>query len=318
MAVAAWTGLPSIQRATGAARTGVADAGFGGRLPTWQNPSFTRAPSPAVLNPAAGDSLLSGAFDAPDRRTASTPLSPPRGTPPVQRMPVAPLRAIPVDSAEPGALGPSTGSMAPARTSASGAPPRTPGTRRGASAPAPTPPPASTPTVQRAARSTAAAPSSSGTPAGTPSRSARGVRVTPVPPATPQPRQALTRAPSGASAVQRRSLPASRRTADSPPESSGTAPTSTDGDRAGRLAAPVQRAPRREHQPPATADAPSPSAPPVQRAATTGATAAPGANTPVPGDGSGPLPGTDASSGVPARRAAPGSAGAEAAAQGGR
>ncbi|MFD9026687.1 hypothetical protein ACFVY5_19640, partial [Streptomyces parvulus] len=95
-AVAAWTGLPPIQRATGAARAGVADAGFGGRLPTWQNPSFTGAPSPAVLNPAAGDSLLSGAFDSSASRNA--PARPVQGTAPVQRMPVAPLRAIPADT----------------------------------------------------------------------------------------------------------------------------------------------------------------------------------------------------------------------------
>ncbi|MET9109841.1 hypothetical protein ABZX29_25135, partial [Streptomyces zhihengii] len=58
--VAAWSGLPPIQRATADGPTGVADAGFGGRLPTWQNPSFSRAPSPAVLDPAAG--LLPGAL----------------------------------------------------------------------------------------------------------------------------------------------------------------------------------------------------------------------------------------------------------------
>lgn len=98
VAVAAWTGLPPIQRATGADRTGVADAAFGGRLPTWQDPSFTRAPSPGVLDPAAGDSLLSGAFDASARQTSSTPLTRPAGPLPVQRMPVAPLRAIPADA----------------------------------------------------------------------------------------------------------------------------------------------------------------------------------------------------------------------------
>ncbi|MDV6289362.1 hypothetical protein R2F25_20790 [Streptomyces sp. UP1A-1] len=53
VAVAAWTGLPPIQRATGDRRAGVADSGFGGRLPTWQNPSFSGVPSPAVLDPAA-------------------------------------------------------------------------------------------------------------------------------------------------------------------------------------------------------------------------------------------------------------------------
>ncbi|NDZ74210.1 hypothetical protein G3I36_24885, partial [Streptomyces sp. SID10362] len=152
VAVAAWTGLPPIQRATGAARTGVADAGFGGRLPTWQNPSFTSAPSPAVLNPAAGDSLLSGAFGTPARQPSSTRLASPSGPPPVQRMPVAPLRAIPAETSETGAPSAPTGSVAPTRTSASGAQPRTSRTRRGASAPAPAPQPAPTATpVQRAA-----------------------------------------------------------------------------------------------------------------------------------------------------------------------
>ncbi|MFE1991635.1 hypothetical protein ACFW6W_09000, partial [Streptomyces parvulus] len=127
-AVAAWTGLPPIQRATGAARAGVADAGFGGRLPTWQNPSFTGAPSPAVLNPAAGDSLLSGAFDSSASRNA--PARPVQGTAPVQRMPVAPLRAIPADTAAPagevpGARGGPAAAQGPRRP----APATAPGTR---------------------------------------------------------------------------------------------------------------------------------------------------------------------------------------------
>ncbi|MEV7546559.1 hypothetical protein AB0O29_28995, partial [Streptomyces sp. NPDC089915] len=60
--LAAWTGLPPLRPATGERTPGVADAGFGGRLPTWQNPSFTRAPSPSVLDPAAGHGLLSAAL----------------------------------------------------------------------------------------------------------------------------------------------------------------------------------------------------------------------------------------------------------------
>ncbi|MER6853670.1 hypothetical protein ABT333_39325, partial [Streptomyces flaveolus] len=102
VAVAAWTALPPIQRSTGGRRPGVADAGFGGRLPTWQNPSFSGAPSPAVLDPAAGHGLLSGAFAEPARpgaesgpRTRGLPPASPAGAPAVQRMPVAPLRAIP-------------------------------------------------------------------------------------------------------------------------------------------------------------------------------------------------------------------------------
>ncbi|OSC58143.1 hypothetical protein B5181_31085, partial [Streptomyces sp. 4F] len=102
VAAAAWTPLPPIQRATGAGRTGVADSGFGGRLPTWQNPSFSAAPSPAVLDPAAGHGLLSGAFTeparpatGPERPSRGLPSASPGGEPAVRRMPVAPLRAIP-------------------------------------------------------------------------------------------------------------------------------------------------------------------------------------------------------------------------------
>ncbi|MBX4179803.1 hypothetical protein K3A88_35980, partial [Streptomyces geysiriensis] len=75
VAVAAWTGLPPIQRATGDRRAGVADSGFGGRLPTWQNPSFSGVPSPAVLDPAAGHGLLSGAFTE-SAQPATAPPSP--------------------------------------------------------------------------------------------------------------------------------------------------------------------------------------------------------------------------------------------------
>ncbi|MGW7283553.1 hypothetical protein ACWGIV_35905, partial [Streptomyces sp. NPDC054844] len=130
VAVAAWTGLPPIQRATGNARTGVADAGFGGRLPTWQNPSFTGAPSPAVLNPAAGSGMLSGAFGesaqpvaGPGRPVRALPSAPPAGAAPVQRMPVAPLRAIPAATA-PSAPGPTASpSTVPGAASASPAAP---------------------------------------------------------------------------------------------------------------------------------------------------------------------------------------------------
>ncbi|MCZ4506915.1 hypothetical protein O3Q52_01565, partial [Streptomyces sp. ActVer] len=51
--VAGWVGLPPIQRAA-VGRTGVADSGFGGRLSTWQNPSFTGPLSHAVLDGAPG------------------------------------------------------------------------------------------------------------------------------------------------------------------------------------------------------------------------------------------------------------------------
>ncbi|MEU9785041.1 hypothetical protein AB0H92_29460, partial [Streptomyces phaeochromogenes] len=51
--VGGWVGLPPIQRAA-VGRTGVADSGFGGRLSTWQNPSFTGTLSHAVLDAAPG------------------------------------------------------------------------------------------------------------------------------------------------------------------------------------------------------------------------------------------------------------------------
>lgn len=60
---AAWPALPPIQRATD--RPGsVADAGFGGRLTTWQNPSFTGTLSHAVLDGAPGG-LVKGVLAAP-------------------------------------------------------------------------------------------------------------------------------------------------------------------------------------------------------------------------------------------------------------
>lgn len=60
---AAWPALPPIQRATD--RPGaVADAGFGGRLTTWQNPSFTGPLSHAVLDGAPGG-LVKGLLAAP-------------------------------------------------------------------------------------------------------------------------------------------------------------------------------------------------------------------------------------------------------------
>ncbi|GDY71744.1 hypothetical protein SAV31267_012290 [Streptomyces avermitilis] len=65
---AAWPSLPPIQRAT-AGSGSVADAGFGGRLTTWQNPSFTGTLSHAVLDGAPGG-LVKGVL-APTARPAS-------------------------------------------------------------------------------------------------------------------------------------------------------------------------------------------------------------------------------------------------------
>ncbi|MZE68493.1 hypothetical protein GTW93_05815, partial [Streptomyces sp. SID5789] len=112
----------------------MADAGFGGRLPTWQNPSFTGAPSPAVLDPSSGDGMLSGAVGTPSRPAAglehparSLPSASPSAAPPVQRMPVAPLRAIPADTPTPTA----STAQAPGARSVG---PAVPGARAGASA----------------------------------------------------------------------------------------------------------------------------------------------------------------------------------------
>ncbi|MGW3853083.1 hypothetical protein ACWD74_39605, partial [Streptomyces fagopyri] len=60
---AAWPSLPPLQRAT-AGRGSVADSGFGGRLTTWQNPSFTGTLSHAVLDGAPGG-LVRGVLATP-------------------------------------------------------------------------------------------------------------------------------------------------------------------------------------------------------------------------------------------------------------
>ncbi|MFE2857198.1 hypothetical protein ACFXJO_39530, partial [Streptomyces lavendulae] len=102
VAVAAWSGLPPLRRTAGHAPAGVADAAFGGRLPTWQNPSFTRGSSPAVLDPAAGRGLLSGALTESarpvpglERPSLALPSGRPAAAPAAQRVPVVPLRAVP-------------------------------------------------------------------------------------------------------------------------------------------------------------------------------------------------------------------------------
>ncbi|MFE2473505.1 hypothetical protein [Streptomyces mirabilis] len=81
---AAWPALPPIQRATD--RPGaVADAGFGGRLTTWQNPSFTGTLAHAVLDGAPGG-LVKGLLAAPvgpasglELPSLSLPVAAPRG-----------------------------------------------------------------------------------------------------------------------------------------------------------------------------------------------------------------------------------------------
>ncbi|NED71876.1 hypothetical protein G3I51_05880, partial [Streptomyces sp. SID9944] len=50
VAPAAWSALPPIQRALAPSPAGVADRGFDGRLPTWQNPAFMGTASHAVLD----------------------------------------------------------------------------------------------------------------------------------------------------------------------------------------------------------------------------------------------------------------------------
>ncbi|MBX9367055.1 hypothetical protein, partial [Streptomyces sp. WAC04114] len=69
---ASWSGLPPIRRALASGQgSGVADAGFGGRLPTWQNPSFMGMTSHAVLD--GRSSAVLG--DAPRRPTSGRPVS---------------------------------------------------------------------------------------------------------------------------------------------------------------------------------------------------------------------------------------------------
>ncbi|MER7187444.1 hypothetical protein ABT404_49655, partial [Streptomyces hyaluromycini] len=150
MVTAAWSGLPPIQRALGTGGP-VADAGFGGRLPTWQNPSFTATRSHAVLDgessarlaggglagtPGAGAGAMSGL----ERPVQALPLAGPTGAAGQAgqmgstagrraSVPVVPLRAVgggsagaagsvgsarPAGSAGPAGAAGSAGSVAPA------------------------------------------------------------------------------------------------------------------------------------------------------------------------------------------------------------
>ncbi|MDU0302976.1 hypothetical protein NUG23_21640, partial [Streptomyces sp. PAL114] len=84
---AAWPGLPPIQRATARPSWPVADAGFGGRLSTWQNPAFAGTLSHAVLDGAPGG-LVEGVLTASARPSPglelpalSLPVAAPPGEP---------------------------------------------------------------------------------------------------------------------------------------------------------------------------------------------------------------------------------------------
>ncbi|MCZ9346530.1 hypothetical protein NGM37_53370, partial [Streptomyces sp. TRM76130] len=224
VARAAWASLPPIQRSA-TAPAGVADRGFGGRLPTWQNPSFARTSPLGVLDPAPERLLppTEAATGSPVtglERTASAlprPAAAAASGPAVQRAPAVPLRAVPAtDSAAshpaaqvtPGTLSSPAGGRAPqgrrrAGTDAGG---RGPAVQRAAVpsvTPSPAPPPAPAPEPPR------------------------GVRVTPAPPAAPP--RTLLKAPATAPAVQRRSLPSARR--ETAP--SGGAPATPSGPAGG-------------------------------------------------------------------------------------
>ncbi|NEA40723.1 hypothetical protein G3I42_15865, partial [Streptomyces sp. SID11385] len=55
-AAVAWRALPPLQRALGGSPAGVADAGFAGRLATWQSPALGAGRGPGVLD-TSGDAL---------------------------------------------------------------------------------------------------------------------------------------------------------------------------------------------------------------------------------------------------------------------
>ncbi|MYR58803.1 hypothetical protein GTY54_22015, partial [Streptomyces sp. SID625] len=100
-----WIGLPAIQRALGPNPGGVADSGFGGRLPTWQNPSFTATVSHAVLDGRTSAVLGGGPAAHPVPASPVTGLerpapalpsaSAPGSSPVAQRAPAVPLRFLP-------------------------------------------------------------------------------------------------------------------------------------------------------------------------------------------------------------------------------
>ncbi|MFB7601024.1 hypothetical protein ACFC02_41530, partial [Streptomyces sp. NPDC056160] len=93
-----WSALPPIQRALAPAPGGVADSAFGGRLPTWQNPSFAASASHAVLD-GRSSTVLGGMVHQGTARP-TTGLERPAAAlptaagqePVVQRAPAVPLR----------------------------------------------------------------------------------------------------------------------------------------------------------------------------------------------------------------------------------
>src|SRR4051794_12801106 len=99
---ASWPALAPIQRALGATTGpgGVADAAFGGRLLTWQNPSFMGTASHSVLD-GRSSALLAGSAPRTSARPTPglerpSPALPLAGSEPaVQRAPAVPLRALP-------------------------------------------------------------------------------------------------------------------------------------------------------------------------------------------------------------------------------
>ncbi|MGI5519182.1 hypothetical protein [Streptomyces sp. CA-106131] len=106
---AAWPALPPIQRAVAGGTSGVADPGFGGRLATWQNPSFTGTLSHAVLDGGLG-SLVGDLLSSRSHPAAPLPQSfpalpvpaPPRPADPAPQpaAPAAPARGIHVFAAQ--------------------------------------------------------------------------------------------------------------------------------------------------------------------------------------------------------------------------
>ena len=243
---ASWPGLPQIQRAVVSGRAEVADARFGGRLPTWQNPSFTSTASPTVLDGRASATL---GGDAPrtavgrpvtglERHAGALPLADPVSG--VQRAPAVPLRVLPARKISGGGMGSASGALparesgARRRGSASGSIPvvggvpvpvgdgvPVPVTGGAAASPGP---------VQRAVASAGPVPLAPATvtpsvpvrtaadaPVGSPSPAA-GPRVTPVGTGSASSRPpSLTRAQFPNAAVQRRTLPVAPRRTSTPP-----------------------------------------------------------------------------------------------------
>lgn len=95
VALAAWPGLPPIQRASAVGGTGVADAGFGARLPTWQNPSFTGTGFRAVLDAERSARIAGSSLPAAPVRAVPS-LGQPSGELPLAGRALAPQQGSPV------------------------------------------------------------------------------------------------------------------------------------------------------------------------------------------------------------------------------